>query len=373
MEVLDYMLGKKAGGGTPISLQTKDVTITENGKTTINPDTGYDGMSKVDVTVSGILDTSDANATASDMALGKSGYVNGVKVNGNVPVGSPAVATNYASTDVSTYLDELKVDTAQGSTNQFFATGDKISVFAPLNNVAPVIGASAEKIKKDEVICGVTGTYEGSSGTVSPSFVSFMNYSGTTLDISWLRTNNMTNMINMFYACANLTQLDISNFDTSNVTYMSNFLDSGSGSLNFKLTNLIGLNNLNTDKVINISRFLYNRAGFNTKIDMSQSKFTVCTDFSYMFYGNRNTPEIDLKSMNSTATSYNCSNMFQNCVSLEKIDMRSFDFTKISNRSNMFINVPTNCLIIVADNTQKDWFTTNFSTYTNVKTVAELG
>ena len=39
-----------AGGGAPI-LQSKSVTYTANGTSTITPDEGYDGMSSVDVTV----------------------------------------------------------------------------------------------------------------------------------------------------------------------------------------------------------------------------------------------------------------------------------------------------------------------------------
>lgn len=51
MDLTSYLLGKKAGGGgTPISLQTKNVTVTENGTTTINPDSGYGGLSKVNLT-----------------------------------------------------------------------------------------------------------------------------------------------------------------------------------------------------------------------------------------------------------------------------------------------------------------------------------
>ena len=39
-------------GGTTVSVQdTKAVTITENGTTTITPDDGYDALKKVDVTV----------------------------------------------------------------------------------------------------------------------------------------------------------------------------------------------------------------------------------------------------------------------------------------------------------------------------------
>ena len=38
-------------GSGSANLQEKSITITENGTTAINPDTGYDGMSKVNVTV----------------------------------------------------------------------------------------------------------------------------------------------------------------------------------------------------------------------------------------------------------------------------------------------------------------------------------
>ena len=41
--------GEGGGGGSAV-LQTKDITITENTLTIITPDTGYDGLSSVNVT-----------------------------------------------------------------------------------------------------------------------------------------------------------------------------------------------------------------------------------------------------------------------------------------------------------------------------------
>ena len=41
-----------------------------------------------------------------------------------------------------------------------------------------------------------------------------------TLDLSNFNTSKVTNMSNMFYNCISLTSLDLSNFDTSKVTNM---------------------------------------------------------------------------------------------------------------------------------------------------------
>ena len=65
------------------------------------------------------------------------------------------------------------------------------------------------------------------------------------------------------------------------------------------------------------------------------------------------------------------SSMFQSCLNLTYLDIRNFDFTKeIYNRS-MFYKVPSNCEIIVKDNTAKEWILATRKDFTNVKTVVE--
>jgi len=51
MEIVDYLIGKNAGGGGgSAKLQNKEVTITENGTSEVKPDSGYDGLKKVEIT-----------------------------------------------------------------------------------------------------------------------------------------------------------------------------------------------------------------------------------------------------------------------------------------------------------------------------------
>ena len=42
----------------------------------------------------------------------------------------------------------------------------------------------------------------------------------TNIDLSNFKTNNVTNMGWMFYRCSSLTNIDLSNFNTNNVTNM---------------------------------------------------------------------------------------------------------------------------------------------------------
>ena len=91
---------------------------------------------------SGGTDTSDANATASDMLNGKTAYVNGVKITGNIP---SKTAATYTPT----------------TTDQTIASGQYLSGTQTIKGDANL---KASNIKSGTSIFGVTGSYVGNEG-----------------------------------------------------------------------------------------------------------------------------------------------------------------------------------------------------------------
>ena len=186
----------------------------------------------------------------------------------------------------------------------------------------------------------------------------FANSAATTLDLSNFDTSNVTNISSMFANSA-ATTIDLSSFNTSNVTDMS-YMFYGS-----KATTL-DLSSFNTSKVTNMSSMFANSAA--TTLDLSNFDTSNVTNISSMFASSAATT-IDLSNFDiSKATS--TISMFENSK-VTTLDIRNFDFTNVAYYNDMFRNVSTNCLIIVKDDTAKEWITSKFTTLTNVKTVAE--
>ena len=180
---------------------------------------------------------------------------------------------------------------------------------------------------------------ETSVGKYAPRFISFRDYNKMDLDyeISNIDTSNVTDMRSMFNGCSNLTSLDLSNFNTSNVTDMSSMFS--------KCSNLtyLDLSNFNTSKVMDIS-----------------SMFANCSNLTSLDLSNFN--EISSTDMHS---------IFNGCSNLTYLDIRNFNFTRVVSDGNMFDKVPSNCEIIVKDDTAKKWILARRRDFTNVKTVVE--
>ena len=129
------------------------------------------------------------------------------------------------------------------------------------------------------------------------------------LDLSGFDTSNVTDMSDMFYSCYELTNLDLSTFNTSNVTYMY-YMFYGCSSL----TNL-DLSSFNTSDVTAMAG-MFAFCDSLTSLDLSSFNTSNVMHMETMFYGCSSLANLDLSSFDtSQVTDFN--KMFTGCTNLE--------------------------------------------------------
>ena len=148
------------------------------------------------------------------------------------------------------------------------------------------------------------------------------------LDLSSFDTKNVTNMSNMFSDCSNLTSLNLSSFNTKNVTNMSNMFSNCS-----KITGL-DLSSFETKKVTNMSNMFSNCKNI-TNLDLSIFDTHNVSNMKNMFSDCHNLTSLNLSSFD-TKNVFNMSSMFSNCSKITSLNLSSFDTNNVSNMSNMF-------------------------------------
>ena len=192
MELTSYLLGKKAGGGSTPTLQNKSVTITENTTTNIMPDSGYDGLNKVEVT------TNVSGGSSHDWsAIGYNGEPKSFQEMFDY---SKEIYDNWDNTIIVL---------------NYKFNGDKKLVWFPLvdtSNVTDMMGTFSSCSSLKEI------------PQLNTSNVTSMNYMFdicTLLkEVPQFDTSNVTDMTGMFQYCELLE--NVPQFDTSNVTDMYN-------------------------------------------------------------------------------------------------------------------------------------------------------
>lgn len=124
----------------------------------------------------------------------------------------------------------------------------------------------------------------------------------TSLDVSNLNTSKTTNMNSMFYDCRNLNSLDVTNFNTSNVTDMSN---------------------------------LFKRDRRLTQLDVSSFDTSKVTTMKDMFSDCSQLTSLDVSNFD-TSNVTNMWGMFSTCPQLTSLDVSNFNTSKVTDMHAMF-------------------------------------
>lgn len=336
--------------GEPI-LQSKDITINQNGTTTVTADTGYDGLSDVDVTVSGILDTSDATATANDMAKDKTAYVNGTKLTGTIEEVNDIIGyANNAQTFVAGLAYTIPI-----SKTALLKKNNSYRAFANKSMVASAIGLTASKLKAGEYVCDISGTFTSDATATASDIVkdktAYVNgqkvtgtYEGTNtpdwsqigysetpppilddFDYSKNIYDNWTNDQDLsFKFSTNTTLKYMPLVDTSNATNVTSMFRNCSSLQYLPL--------INTSNVTNMLNFLYNCKGLKTVPLLNTQN---ATSLNSTFLGCTNIQSIPLL---NTSNATNIEQLFSGCTNLVTIPI--LNTSKVTNFHNTFYLCP---------------------------------
>ena len=150
----------------------------------------------------------------------------------------------------------------------------------------------------------------------------------TTINLSNFNTSKVTDMSAMFYNMSNLTTLNLSNFDTSQVIYME--------SMFYGVRNLTTLNlsNFDTSKVTNMRTMFYDMRNLTT-LNISSFDTSQVTDMNNMFAYIYNLTTLDLSSFNTSKVT-DMRYMFVFMVSLTALNLSNFDTSHVTNMGSMF-------------------------------------
>ena len=161
------------------------------------------------------------------------------------------------------------------------------------------------------------------------SNVSFeYNFNRTENFVKLVWNNEITNCENMFYECKDITEMDLSNFDSSNVNGMTGMFRGCSS-----LTS-INLFNFDTSQVIFMGQIFYGCSSL-TSLDLSSFNFTNVEHTDNMFNGCSSLTSINLINF-VTPNLKGMGRMFQDCSSLTSLDLSSFDTSNVVYMDNLF-------------------------------------
>ncbi len=347
--------------------QSKSVTLTKNGTYTVTPDDGKT-LSKVttEVSVLPLMDSLEVTENGEyEPANPYVGFDNvSVKV---MPVvkgsGQRPIDFNYTGTSDCIY----DMSECSGSRRQWF-NGAKVSgvmriinvtknitdvsmAFWNCPNITAVEGLATWDISSctnlEYLFCdcrkiaSLDGISEWDTSKVTKFELMFRNVPIVTLDVSRWKTTNVTSIASMFATCESLQRITgLENWDTGKVTNMNGVF------LNCSSLQELNIGNWDVSNVTSMENMLY--AMPLKTLDLNNWKTSNVTSMENMFFSAKmeslNIGNWDVSKVKSVGQ------MFVYCYELSWLDLSKWDFSSLSS-SRSFIPIATPCKTIIGDHT----------------------
>ena len=151
----------------------------------------------------------------------------------------------------------------------------------------------------------------------------------TSLNVSNFDTSNVTDMSHMFSQVSNITDLDVSNFDMRNVISMS-YMFQG-----MTMLQTINLSSFNTTPKVRDVSYMFSYCVSLTNLDISNFDTSNVENMECMFSNCNKIKKLDLRNFDTSKVT-SMSHMFAWCHSLIELNVSNFNTSKVKKMSNMF-------------------------------------
>ena len=276
-------------------------------------------------------------------------------------IGYAAFSTNLSLTAKGNIKEKSRViqsweETSQTDFHSDFYKENIVSVTFLDNNNVPSNKIESWNISEDKKHGGVLawvipnnndntkydlyiGAKDGVIANIDSSFLfyNFQNIKEINFNNNY-DTSNTLIMRAMFKNCLNMETIDISSFNTKNVTDIHDMFamwDEGNAKvMDNKLTNIIFGENFNTSNVQTIAQMFI---GCNklTNLNIENWNTSNVTDMSSVFSFCTNLKELNLSKWN-TSNVGSMSWMFKGCTNLKTLNIDNFDTSKVTGMYQMF-------------------------------------
>ena len=154
----------------------------------------------------------------------------------------------------------------------------------------------------------------------------FLNQTDNYVNLIWHQ--NIDNCGSMFSGCQDIEEIDLSRFNSSQVTNMGDMFMSCSSLTSINLSNLI------TSGVINMNGMFRDCSSLK-ELNLSSFQTSSVTNMGSMFSGCSSLSSLNLSNFDTSHVSI-MNNMFSDCSLLSSLNLSNFDTSQVTTMSNMF-------------------------------------